>query len=176
MNFYSILTIFYQHCNHIWEKMTSSVTIIAQNTCVCVYRLVFSMLQLDWLSIARGAYVVIWSVDVQFQFRVQICNSDKKTTYSSSNAFLVKQELSFGFFIKLHDVIYIYIYFVSIFCINHSGVDVVFWWVDSQWSQIRTFWKAQNHPVHVQSSYACQEVVNMLREAVFRDSLHGVRV
>ena len=60
------------------------------------------------------------------------------------------------------------------FCINHGNVDVVTRRVGPRWWQLRTFWKAQNHPLHVRPSQSCQEVGNMLREAVSSDSVHGV--
>ena len=56
----------------------------------------------------------------------------------------------------------------------YYGVDVVSRQVGPRWWQLRTFWKAQKQPVHVQPSWACWEVVNMLHKSVFRDSLHGV--
>ena len=35
MNLYSKLTNFYQNCPHIWGKLTSFVTVLAKNTCLC---------------------------------------------------------------------------------------------------------------------------------------------
>ena len=62
----------------------------------------------------------------------------------------------------------------STFCINHGSVDVVSRRVGPRWWQMRTFWKAQNHPLHVRPSRPCREVVNMLSEAVDRDGMHSV--
>ena len=61
----------------------------------------------------------------------------------------------------------------STFCINHGSVDVVSRRVGPRWWQMRAFWKAQNHPLHMRPSRACREVVNMLFEAVDRDGMHG---
>ena len=97
-----------------------------------------------------------------------------KTTHSTFNDFLVKQELSLPFFLLvLYGVIGYFFPFLT-FCINHVSVDVVSRRVCPRWWQMRTFWKAQNHPLHTRPSWACREVVNMLNEAVNRDGMHGV--
>ena len=61
----------------------------------------------------------------------------------------------------------------STFCINHGSVAVVSRRVGPRWWLMRAFWKAQNHPLRTRPSRACREVVNMLFEAVDRDSTHG---
>ena len=115
----------------------------------------------------------IRAVDVRFQFRVQIWNPDENYTQDFCWIFdQTRIEVS-DFFVNALWCNWSFFQFLT-FCINHGSVDVVSRRVGPRWWQMRAFWKAQNHLLHMQPSQACREVVNMLFEAVDRDGMHGV--
>ena len=60
------------------------------------------------------------------------------------------------------------------FYTNHGGLDVFFWQTGPRWWQMRAQFKAQDLPSCVQTTQACQEVVNLHRFDVFCGSMHVV--
>ena len=137
-----------------------------------VYPTFYMLVQLDWPSMSTGAYAGIWAADVRFQFRVQIQNPDENYTRDFRWIF-EKSRIEFAdFFVSALWCNWNF-FSISTFCINHGSVAVVSRRVGPRWWQMRAFWKAQNHPLPTRPSRACREVVNMLREAVDRDGMHG---